>query len=93
MAGLAEYHRKRDFTKTAEPAGKVEKGGGNRFIDTQRRIAGRNTDAEFREQILGRLFVDVHRGLSLARRGVPGRIRSARAPCNAFRARPPRAPQ
>lgn len=32
MADLAEYHRKRDFAKTAEPAGKVGKGAGNRFI-------------------------------------------------------------
>lgn len=29
---LAEYNRKRDFAKTAEPAGKATKGGGNRFI-------------------------------------------------------------
>ncbi len=29
---LAEYNRKRDFAKTAEPAGKLEKGEGNRFI-------------------------------------------------------------
>jgi bifunctional non-homologous end joining protein LigD len=29
---LAEYRRKRDFAKTAEPAGKIGKGGGNRFI-------------------------------------------------------------
>jgi len=29
---LAEYNRKRDFKKTAEPAGKVAKGEGNRFI-------------------------------------------------------------
>lgn len=29
---LARYNAKRDFAKTAEPAGKVAKGGGNRFI-------------------------------------------------------------
>lgn len=29
---LAEYNRKRDFAKTAEPAGKIAKGEGNRFI-------------------------------------------------------------
>jgi bifunctional non-homologous end joining protein LigD len=29
---LAEYRRKRDFAKTAEPAGKIGQGGGNRFI-------------------------------------------------------------
>ncbi|WP_347302164.1 DNA ligase D [Croceibacterium sp. TMG7-5b_MA50] len=29
---LAEYNRKRDFTKTAEPSGKVAPGTGNRFI-------------------------------------------------------------
>lgn len=29
---LAEYNRKRDFAKTAEPAGKIAKGKGNRFI-------------------------------------------------------------
>ena len=32
MASLAEYNRKRDFKKTAEPAGTVEKGSGRRFI-------------------------------------------------------------
>ena len=29
---LAQYNKKRDFTRTSEPAGKVAKGGGNRFI-------------------------------------------------------------
>ncbi|MDQ4419460.1 DNA ligase D [Sphingobium sp. DEHP117] len=29
---LAEYNAKRDFTRTREPAGRKEKGGGNRFI-------------------------------------------------------------
>lgn len=29
---LARYKKKRDFTRTSEPAGKVAKGGGNRFI-------------------------------------------------------------
>lgn len=29
---LARYNKKRDFTRTSEPAGKVAKGGGNRFI-------------------------------------------------------------
>ncbi|KKC24724.1 DNA ligase D [Sphingomonas sp. SRS2] len=29
---LADYNRKRDFKRTAEPAGKVEKGAGRRFI-------------------------------------------------------------
>src|SRR4051812_46628717 len=29
---LAEYNRKRDFKKTAEPAGKVAPGSGHRFI-------------------------------------------------------------
>nr|WP_315379442.1 DNA ligase D [uncultured Sphingomonas sp.] len=29
---LARYNAKRDFAKTAEPAGKVAKGGGNRFL-------------------------------------------------------------
>ncbi len=32
MAGLAEYNRKRDFAKTAEPAGKVARSSGHRFI-------------------------------------------------------------
>jgi bifunctional non-homologous end joining protein LigD len=32
MADLAEYNRKRDFSRTAEPAGKIGKGAGNRFI-------------------------------------------------------------
>ena len=31
-ASLADYNRKRDFKRTAEPAGKVEKGSGHRFI-------------------------------------------------------------
>src|SRR5688572_15716853 len=31
-AGLAEYNRKRDFAKTAEPAGKVAKAKGNSFV-------------------------------------------------------------
>ncbi len=31
-ASLAEYNRKRDFKRTAEPAGKVGKGGSHRFI-------------------------------------------------------------
>ena len=29
---LAQYNKKRDFTRTSEPAGEVAKGGGNRFI-------------------------------------------------------------
>ncbi|GFE74572.1 hypothetical protein NTCA1_22210 [Novosphingobium sp. TCA1] len=29
---LAEYNRKRDFAKTAEPAGRREKSGGNSFV-------------------------------------------------------------
>src|SRR5262245_21646423 len=29
---LRSYNAKRNFTRTAEPEGKVEKGGGNRFI-------------------------------------------------------------
>lgn len=29
---LAQYNKKRDFKRTSEPAGKVAKGGGNRFI-------------------------------------------------------------
>jgi bifunctional non-homologous end joining protein LigD len=29
---LAQYNAKRDFALTPEPAGKVEKGAGNRFI-------------------------------------------------------------
>ncbi len=32
MASLAEYNRKRDFKRTREPAGKVEKGKGDLFI-------------------------------------------------------------
>jgi bifunctional non-homologous end joining protein LigD len=32
MAGLEDYNRKRDFKKTREPAGKVEKQGRHRFI-------------------------------------------------------------
>ena len=31
-SSLADYNRKRDFKRTAEPAGKVEKGGNRRFI-------------------------------------------------------------
>ena len=31
-SSLADYNRKRDFKRTAEPAGKVEKGGSRRFI-------------------------------------------------------------
>lgn len=32
MAGLDDYNRKRDFKRTREPAGRLGKGGGHRFI-------------------------------------------------------------
>jgi len=35
-------------------------GGGDCFIDAHRRMAGRNGHAEFRQQFLGLIFVDVH---------------------------------
>ena len=38
--GLTEYKKKRDFTSTAEPAGKIERSGENRFV-VQRHEAGR----------------------------------------------------
>ena len=36
-------------------------GGGDRFVDAHRGMAGRNRHAELREQLLGLIFVDVHR--------------------------------
>src|SRR5690606_19878334 len=37
---LSDYNMKRDFTKTAEPAGKIERGQGSRFI-VQKHAASR----------------------------------------------------
>lgn len=40
-------------------------GGIDRFVDGHRGIAGGHGHAEFREQFLGLVFVDVHEGPSL----------------------------
>lgn len=48
---LSDYNLKRDFTKTAEPEGKVDKGRGNRFI--VQKHAARRLHYDFRLEIDG----------------------------------------
>ena len=44
----------------------------NCLIDRQRGMARRNADAEFRQQFLGLIFMDVHVSDSLSAAGLPG---------------------